>query len=83
MVNVVMPKLFVIIVMLTVCFPRQLFAGMSVFGFFKGHGLFKQTICIFLHNCGMLNLTSVYLVDANVLLSNTHGSLRYDTLDVD
>ena len=51
---------------------------MSVFGFFKGYGPFKQTICIFLHSCDMLNLTSVYFVDANVWLSNTHGSLQYD-----
>ena len=50
---------------------------MSVFGFFKGHGPFKQTICILLHNCGMLNLTRVYFVDANVL-SNTYRLLRYD-----
>ena len=48
---------------------------MSVFGFFKGHGPFKQTI--FLHSCGMLILTSVYFVDVNVL------SNIICTLDVD
>ena len=43
---------------------------MSVFGF--------RQFAFFLHNCGMLNLTSVYFVDANVSLPTTDGSLQYD-----